>query len=99
MRSSSIYQNQNQAKNGRLNGNSAWCAESRDGNQDWLEIELEEITEICGVATQGEEEDDSYVIDFKLSYSSDGSGWTTYKNSYGSEKVGLYYFFTRNFNY
>ena len=77
------------AKHGRLNGRRAWCAQSARGTQEWLKIELEKSTEICGVATQGREDTDEYVISFKLYYSLDGDGWTAYKNSNGYDEVNL----------
>ena len=87
MDASSYVTNGHRPRFGRLNYNGAWCSQSSNGNQEWLEIELQETTEICGVATQGRETDDAYVIDFKLSYSPDGSGWTTYTDSEGSGMV------------
>ena len=79
------------AKHGRLNGRRAWCAQSARGTREWLKIELEKSTEICGVATQGREDTDEYVISFKLYYSLDGDGWTAYKNSNGYDEVNLYF--------
>ena len=77
------------ATRGRLNGNRAWCAQSASGTQDWLKVELEMATEICGVATQGREDTDEYVMSFKLEYSLDGGGWTAYQDSYGNDEVNL----------
>ena len=77
------------AKHGRLNGNRAWCAQSANGTQEWLKIELEKSTEICGVATQGREDTDEYVISFNLNYSLDGGGLTAYQNSNGYDEVNL----------
>ena len=77
------------ALRGRLNGNRAWCAQSPSGTQDWLKIELEMTTEICGVATQGREDTDEYVISFKLEYSLDGGDWTACQDSSGYDKVNL----------
>lgn len=77
------------ALRGRLNGNKAWCAQSPSGTQDWLKVELEMIAEICGVATQGREDTDEYVISFKLEYSLDGGGWMACQDSNGYDKVNL----------
>lgn len=77
------------ALRGRLNGNRAWCAQSPSGTQGWLKVELEMTTEICGIATQGREDTDEYVISFKLDYSLDGSGWTACQDSNGYDKVNL----------
>ena len=93
MDASSFYSNGHRSRFGRLNYNGGWCSESSNGNQDWLEIEMQETTEICGVATQGFKGYNQYVIDFKLSYSPDGSDWTTYTDADGSEMVRLYILF------
>ena len=79
------------ARYGRLNENrnngGGWCAQSCCGSQEWLQVDLGQTTEICGVATHGNKIYSHFVIDFKLSFSSDGSGWDTYKDSGGNDKV------------
>ena len=77
------------ASEGRLNGDRAWCAQSSNGSQEWLSIDLGKTVEICGVATQGREDINASVTYFKLFYSPDGSGWTTYTDEHGSHKVRL----------
>ena len=80
------------AHHGRLKySNSAWCAQSSSGSQDWLRIDLGTTYQICGAATQGtgHQSFNEYVTKFKLSYSSDGSSWTMYTGTGGSETVGL----------
>ena len=79
------------ALRGRLNGNRAWCAQSSSSTQDWLKVELEETTKICGVATQGREDTNEYVISFKLEFSLYGSGWTACQDSNGYDKVITYF--------
>ena len=76
---------------GRLNALSSWCAQTRDGSQDWLQVDLGKTFELCGVATQGNGDGKlkEWVIDFKLSYAADGSSWTTYLDTDGSELVRL----------
>ena len=90
MTASSRYNNNYFGYNGRLNRtNYGWCAQSCCGSQDWLQIDLGKTFQICGVATQGNGYPvyNEYVTDFKLSYSPDGNGWTTYKKADGSEMV------------
>ena len=80
------------AHHGRLHySNSAWCAQSSSGSQDWLQIDLGTTYQICGAATQGTGYQlyNEYVTKFKLSYSSDGSSWTVYTGTGGSETVRL----------
>ena len=82
-----------QPKRGRLNNVSngkGWCAQSCCGTQDWLQIDLGTTRQICGVATQGDNQNDSWVITFKLSFSTDEGGWTFYKNADNTEKVNIH---------
>ena len=68
---------------GRLNlPRTGWCAQSSNGNQDWLKVDLGRTFQICGVATQGRDHNlyDEYVETFKLSFSSDGGGWNDYRS-------------------
>ena len=74
---------------GRLNGarGNGWCAEINDKDQ-WLQVDLGKIIEVCAVATQGDINGNEWVIDFKLAYSkSYEDGWPTYKEANGSEAV------------
>ena len=92
MDASSKRENKNKyGPNGaRLNDNSGegWCAQSSGGNQDWLRIDLGKTFEICGVATQGSvKNQNGYTRDFKLSFSPDGSGWTPYSDTDGTQTV------------
>ena len=74
---------------GRLNGNrgDGWCAEKADRNDDWLQVDLGKRIQVCAIATQGDRDGDEWTTDFKLSYSSDGNLWTSYKDADGKEKV------------
>ena len=103
----STQRDDTEAKFGRLNNNrnngAGWCAQSCCGSQDWLQVDLGQTTEICGVATHGNKRHNKCVIDFKLSYLSDGSGWTTYKDSDGSDGKVRYncfflFVFDKDFN-
>ena len=73
---------------GRLQGN-GWCA-SKPSSNDWLQVDLGKAFDVCAVATQGGAGGDRTVTAFKLSYSSDGSLWTTYKDGNGLEMVRIY---------
>ena len=79
---------------GRLNENrnngKGWCALNCCGSQEWLQVDVGQTTEICGVATHGNKIYSRFVIDFKLSFSSDESNWNTYKDTGGSDKVRFY---------
>lgn len=79
---------------GRLNGDrgGGWCAEEPAGNDDWLQVDLGESFELCGVATQGNRNGNEWTTHFKLSYSPDGINWTTYKDPNGLEAVRCRYF-------
>ena len=60
-------------------------------NDDWLQIDLGNTIQVCAVATQGDINGNEWTTDFKLSYSSDGNIWTTYKDSNGTEMVRFFF--------
>ena len=66
----------------------AWCPKAKTTNQ-WLQIDLGEITAVTKVATQGRYSSEDRVTTYTLSYSVDGMHWTGYKQR-ASEKVHLY---------
>ena len=74
------------ATNGRLNfkhgggKTGAWSAGQNDVHQ-WLQVDLEGKTEVTGIEIQGRQEDDQWVTNFTISYSSDGTTYTSYQNS------------------
>ena len=49
---------------------------------------------MCAVSTQGHSGE--YTTDFKLSFSSHGNTWTTYKDENGAEMVRLNFIYIRN---
>ncbi|XP_078382652.1 uncharacterized protein LOC144665303 [Oculina patagonica] len=78
-----------QAYNGRLHDTrgDGWCSAIRDSNNDWLQVDFAKKIQVCSVATQGDVNGNEWVIDFKLSYSSDGNTWTIYKDGNGADQV------------
>ncbi|XP_066297361.1 uncharacterized protein [Branchiostoma lanceolatum] len=57
---------------------------------EWLQVDLGEMERVTGTITQGRHYDDGdvhWVTSYKLQYSANGTGWTTYTDSDGSEKV------------
>ena len=44
---------------------------------------------MCAVATQGDINGNEWVTDFKLSFSTDGSNWITYKDGNGIDVVSF----------
>ena len=74
---------------GRLNGTrgDGWCAEKNDKDQ-WLQVDLGKIIEVCAVATQGDINGNEWVIDFKLALSKSFEGrWPTYRDANDLEVV------------
>ncbi|XP_078351548.1 uncharacterized protein LOC144636259 [Oculina patagonica] len=78
---------------GRLYGDrgDGWCAKEPNRTDDWLQVDLGKTVQVCAVATQGDRDNDAigsaheWVTDFKLSYSANGSTWTTYIDGTGTE--------------
>ena len=89
MTASSQYGTGYQAAYGRLNGNrgDGWCAKEATRNDDWLQVDLGKIIDVCAIATQGDRNGNEWVTVFKLSYSTDGNNWTPYKDANGAEVV------------
>ena len=89
---SSRYGTGYQAAYGRLNGNrgDGWCAKEAGRIDDWLQVDLGKSFQVCAVATQGDRNGNEWTTDFKLSYSSDGNIWTTYKDSNDTDVVRFY---------
>ena len=81
---SGSYDNSHRPSLARLNllsdgkHNGAWCPKLKSSNQ-WLQIDLGEITAVTKVATQGRYNTEDRVKTYKLSYSVDGIHWTWYK--------------------
>ena len=75
---------------GRLNGILyGWWALTSNSLFDWLQIDFERTVKVCAVETQGSPLYRAWVIDFYLSFSSDGASWSnsTYEN--GTQVVSL----------
>ncbi|KAL9956906.1 hypothetical protein ACROYT_G038461 [Oculina patagonica] len=73
---------------GRLDSTSGggWCAKEADRNDDWLQVDLGNTFEVCGVGSQGYRNgDDQWVTAFKISYSLYGSRWERYKDGNNEE--------------
>lgn len=69
----------------------AWCPRVKSTNQ-WLQIDLGEITAVTKVATQGRYSSDDRATTYTLSYSVDGMHWTGYKQR-STEKVHVNYLY------
>ena len=74
---------------GRLRGNRGvgWCSLTSDSNNDWLQIYFGDMFTVCRVDTQGDINGNEWVTAFKLSFSTDGNIWTTYKFNNGADVV------------
>ena len=84
MTATSIYR-QYYSYQGRLNGESGWCAGSKEITDDYLQVDMGAEYLLCAVATQGRSTG-SWVTSYKLSLSTDGVTWTTYQEE-GVDKV------------
>ena len=77
------------AESGRLNHASAWCSQSLSNEQEWLQVDLGDIFDICRVSTRGLNSW-QYVTRFQLSYSTDGFSWSFYGDNNGNTVVTLH---------
>ena len=89
MTASSIHPKDSFASYARLRGNEGygWCSYECCESDEWLQVDIGRTVEICGIATQGSPKGQFWVEDFKFSYSTDGSSWTTYQDPEGTEMV------------
>lgn len=89
---SSHYDDSCQPAYGRLNGTrgDGWCSKESTRYDDWLQVDLGITVKICAAATQGDINANEWTTAFKLSYSTDGNIWKTYRDSNGTEKVSIY---------
>ena len=95
LRASSSYNYKHGPDRARLNlyayrgRTGAWVARHRNHNQ-WLQIDLRQLSIIKGIATQGRREAHQWVKSYSLSYSRFGVRFKTYV-SYGRVKVKAWY--------
>ncbi|XP_019622320.1 PREDICTED: lactadherin-like [Branchiostoma belcheri] len=71
--------------NVRSNGG-GWAATTSIIGQ-WLQVDLGEMKRVTGTIIQGRNRDEQWVTSYKLRYSADGTVWTTYAGSDGSDMV------------
>ena len=71
---------------GRLEGSNAWIPLTNNYNNDFLQIDLGSLYFVCGVATQGNPNNDYWTTTYKIETSLDNVVWTFYSEG-GSEKV------------
>ena len=71
---------------GRLKGSNAWIPATDNNNNDFLQIDLGSLYFVCGVATQGNPNNDHWTNTYKIETSLDNVLWTFYSEG-ESEKV------------
>lgn len=77
----------------RLNGPSAWCAGDL-GGEVYLQVDLQGLSLITAVATQGFYPDPNLlslrlgsVSKYRMTFSDDGTSWEVHRNRYGNHSV------------
>ncbi|XP_026674791.1 neurexin-4 isoform X4 [Ceratina calcarata] len=73
-------------KNAKLNGGNAWTASSSDFDQ-YLIIDLGQVMNITAVATQGRAVHNEYVMEYGISYGTNGLDYVAYKEEGGNVKM------------
>ena len=71
---------------GRLEVSNAWIPATNSNNNDFLQIDLGSLYFVCGVATQGNPNNDYWTKTYKIKTSLDNVAWKFYSEG-GSEKV------------
>nr|CAD7438043.1 unnamed protein product [Timema bartmani] len=70
-----------------VNGGNAWTAQSSDFDQ-YLVIDLGQVRNITEIATQGRPFSSEYVMEYAISYGTNGLDYADYKEPGGNTKVG-----------
>ena len=92
---SSIHNYKHGSQNARLHFkgdpltfvSAGWAAGLLNTNQ-WLQVDLQHITSVIGIATQGRHDLDQWVTEYKLQYGDDGQTYSVYsRNGDTSETV------------
>lgn len=73
-------------ENARLDGGNAWTAASSDFDQ-YLIFDLGQPMRITGISTQGRPHSSEYVMEYGISYGSNGLDYSDYKESGGNRKM------------
>ncbi|XP_015588333.1 neurexin-4 isoform X1 [Cephus cinctus] len=73
-------------KNARLNGGNAWTASSSDFDQ-YLIIDLGQVMNITEIATQGRPHNSEFVLEYGISYGTNGLDYVDYKQEEGYVKM------------
>ena len=68
------------AKNGRLNRESSWRAQTND-NKQWIQVDLGRAEVVTGISSQGNKKSEEWVELYFVSYSLDGIYFKNYTNS------------------
>ncbi|EDO29729.1 predicted protein [Nematostella vectensis] len=80
---STMWDNRHRPQRSRLDtvadsrGTGAWSSRVNDKNQ-WLQIAFGGITKITGIITQGRQDYDQWVTEYKVEYSENESDFTSY---------------------
>lgn len=69
-------------------GVNAWSAQSSDFDQ-YLIIDLGQPMNVTGIASQGRAHGTEYVLEYAISYGSNGLDYADYKDSGGNVKVRI----------
>ena len=89
MTASSFYNSYQYPYYGRLSetrGEGVWCPKSRYDRTEYLQVDMDEMRSVCGVATQGTPSLTDWTTSYKLRLSTDGITWSTYRET-SFEKV------------
>ncbi|XP_067057395.1 uncharacterized protein [Acropora muricata] len=89
MTASSYYSSSYYPHFGRLHDirGGGWAGSAPSNPSDWLQVDFGRIALVCAVATQGDTYGSEWVIDFSLSFSSDGASWVYSSDSQGNKMV------------
>lgn len=89
IKASSEYSQGSKASNGRLHNLKAWSARVLDTHQ-WLEVDFGNLTTVSVIATQGRQDVNQWITEYRVSYSFDGLLYAAYRET-AADDAKVYY--------
>ena len=94
MKASSEYDDTHRAANARLDlvnkgsRRGGWSALYNDKDQ-WIQVALGKLQSVSGIILQGREDEDQWVTEYQVEYSTDGNTWQYVHDDKGQDMVSI----------
>ena len=89
MKASSENDDNHRAANARLDSRKGgWSALYNDQDQ-WIQVALGKLQSVSGIILQGREDEDQWVTEYQVEYSTDGKAWQYVHDDKGQDMVSI----------